>query len=36
MPVQETSWAERFGMCKDKYGVQWIFNFTGSKQFQPG
>jgi PhnB protein len=36
MPVQQTSWAERFGMCKDKYGVQWIFNFTGSKQLQPG
>jgi PhnB protein len=36
MPMQGTSWAERFGMCKDKYGVQWMFNFTGSKQFQPG
>jgi uncharacterized glyoxalase superfamily protein PhnB len=27
--------AERFGMCKDKFGVQWMFNFTGSKQFRP-
>jgi PhnB protein len=35
MPLQETAWAERFGMCKDKFGVQWMLNFTGSKQFQP-
>jgi PhnB protein len=35
MPLQETEWAERFGMCKDKFGVQWMLNFTGSKQFQP-
>lgn len=34
MPLQETSWAERFGMCRDKFGVQWMLNFTGSKQFQ--
>lgn len=34
MPLQETEWAERFGMCKDEFGVQWMLNFTGSKQFQ--
>ncbi len=32
MPLQATEWAERFGMLKDKYGVQWMLNFTGSKK----
>jgi PhnB protein len=36
MPLGETDWAERFGMCKDKFGVQWMLNFTGKKQFQAG
>ena len=35
MPLQQTTWAERFGMCKDKFGVQSMLNFTGSKPFQP-
>ncbi len=35
MPLQETDWAERFGMCKDKFGVHWMFNYTGSKRFGP-
>lgn len=26
MPMQETFWAERFGMLKDKYGINWMFN----------
>ncbi len=26
MPMQETFWAERFGMLRDKYGVNWMFN----------
>lgn len=26
MPIQETFWAERFGMLTDKYGVNWMFN----------
>jgi PhnB protein len=26
MPMQETFWAERFGMLTDKYGVSWMFN----------
>ena len=34
MPLEETEWAERFGMCKDEFGVQWMLNFTGSKQFE--
>lgn len=26
MPMQETHWAERFGMLTDKYGINWMFN----------
>jgi PhnB protein len=26
MPIQETFWAERFGMLTDKFGVNWMFN----------
>ena len=27
MPLQETFWAIRFGVLKDRFGVQWMFNF---------
>ncbi|HEY2867431.1 MAG TPA: glyoxalase/bleomycin resistance/extradiol dioxygenase family protein [Pyrinomonadaceae bacterium] len=26
MPMQETYWAERFGMLVDKFGINWMFN----------
>ncbi|QBG97292.1 VOC family protein [Xanthomonas oryzae] len=26
MPVAATFWAERFGMCTDRFGVQWLVN----------
>jgi PhnB protein len=26
MPVQETFWAHRFGMCTDRYGIPWMIN----------
>lgn len=26
MPIQETFWAERFGMLTDKFGIHWMFN----------
>lgn len=26
MPAQETFWAHRFGMVKDRFGVHWMFN----------
>ena len=26
MPIQETFWAERFGMLTDKFGINWMFN----------
>jgi PhnB protein len=24
MPIEKTFWASRFGMCKDKFGIQWM------------
>jgi len=26
MPIQETFWARRFGMCIDQYGTPWMVN----------
>lgn len=26
MPLQETSWAQRFGMLTDRFGIQWMVN----------
>ena len=26
MPLEKTFWAERFGMCTDKFGVSWMVN----------
>jgi len=26
MPLQETFWAQRFGMLIDKFGINWMFN----------
>jgi len=26
MPVQETFWAHRFGMCTDRFGTPWMVN----------
>lgn len=31
MPLEETEWAERFGMLADKFGVQWMVNYSGNK-----
>lgn len=35
MPLTETEWAEKYGMCADKFGIQWMVNYTGNKNFQP-
>jgi PhnB protein len=26
MPIQETFWAQRFGMCVDRFGTPWMIN----------
>jgi len=28
MPMNKTFWGAYFGMCSDKYGVQWMINHT--------
>ena len=27
MPLQDTFWGARFGMLRDKFGVNWMFNY---------
>jgi len=31
MPLQDTFWDARFGMCIDKFGMPWMFNFEHKK-----
>lgn len=31
MPLQDTFWGARFGMLKDKFGVNWMFNHEMKK-----
>lgn len=35
MPLMPTAWAEKYGTCRDRYGVQWMVSYTGSVEF-PG
>ena len=32
MPLQQTFWSPRYGMLKDKFGVQWMFNLEQPQQ----
>ncbi len=34
MPLASTQWAEKYGICVDRFGIQWMVSFTGSVQFQ--
>jgi PhnB protein len=31
MPLQDTFWGAKFGMCTDKFGVNWMFNWDKPK-----
>lgn len=31
MPLQDAFWGARFGMLKDKFGVNWMFNYEMKK-----
>lgn len=33
MPLQQTEWAEKFGICTDRFGVRWLLGYTGSAEF---
>ncbi len=28
MPLQETSWGSYFGLCTDRFGILWMFNYS--------
>ncbi len=30
MPMEQTFWAERFGMVTDRFGTPWMINFEGN------
>lgn len=34
MPLEETQWAESYGIVADKFGVQWMISYTGNKQLE--
>ena len=34
MPLGKTEWAEKYGMCRDKFGVPWMLNFTGAVKWE--
>lgn len=33
MALSRTDWAERFGSCRDRFGVQWMVSYTGDVVF---
>jgi PhnB protein len=32
MPLEKAIWGDIFGMCVDKFGVQWLVNISGGQQ----
>lgn len=32
MPLMETFWAKKFGMCVDKFGVNWMISYAEIKE----
>ena len=34
MPIQETFWAQRFGMLTDQFGIPWMINCDKAAQMQ--
>ena len=32
MPLQDAFWGARFGMLRDQFGINWMFNFEKPKQ----
>ena len=31
MPLEKAMWGDSFGMCIDKFGVQWLVNISGQR-----
>ena len=36
MPLQQTAWAEKYGSCKDKFGIRWMVSYAGNVTFGGG
>lgn len=36
MPLTETEWAEKYGSCTDRFGVQWMVNYPGKVVYGAG
>jgi PhnB protein len=36
MALQKTQWAELYGSCADRFGVQWMIMYTGNVEFTGG
>lgn len=34
MPMQRTEWAEKYGSCRDRFGILWMVSYTGDVVFQ--
>jgi PhnB protein len=34
MPLAKTEWAERYGICADTFGIQWMISYTGAVQYE--
>ena len=34
MPLQATEWAELYGICTDRFGVQWMGSYEGATTFR--
>jgi PhnB protein len=30
MPLEKAPWGDTFGMCTDKFGIQWLVNISGN------
>ena len=35
MPIQQTFWARRFGMCVDRFGIRWLVNYDELQGARP-
>lgn len=29
MPLEKAPWGDTFGMCTDRFGIQWLVNISG-------
>lgn len=34
MPMQSTEWAEKYGICIDRFGIGWMIGYTGDVKFE--